>query len=543
MSDFETQESHSETSSLVVPERHLLEPFDIDFDAQWLMQANPELATMMLVEEPFFAASRDDLEEAYRENGASRSRIRRVKKTATRIPILVVQSLVRLIEDIDEPEDRLTAMEETEKHWVDDHIIKPPAGFNLKAVMRAMNEGAEYIHPFVVSVKGNKDSLQQRQLAETEGNPDKEYDLIKLVIKVEDLERKDKASGGEPDDDHMALFWFNMLLHAPDGTPRQSSTISESIMTKLKLGVYDPLIARDLLHATKSAPAEAVPAALRGLQDLVDLIEQTVGKSVDDEDLERLASLTHSWPAESQRVFNTHKAGLIKEFNTVSDYVIDHIGPFSRPPQDIHSRQQEVHSHLGMYLESVGGKKYRRQPKIERAHDIGSTALRLKRRHLAGDGKADTEESNNDINAEQREHPPLKLSYIAESGHVFDNDSPQFEDMIERYVSRYKSVNHLEDDVRRMLAYLSHLNFSERDTPGVKKMVQGSLPLLNGTQMRSRVTCLSFKPSLAKNLGLRSAEAKRCRIYFAHLDSDQLAIAEIGHRGDMQSFVRRRLVR
>ncbi|HET7528928.1 MAG TPA: hypothetical protein VFJ84_01715 [Candidatus Saccharimonadales bacterium] len=466
-------------------------------------------------------------DEALKSNGVSREERRsraldpRYHSAAKR----AVLSAAHLMSAVPDPSARQEAFWFLVQEWEQDRQVRVEDQTYLRVALNSIdiNEGVAYVR----AINEHSRPVQQRILEQISDSTANQYGLLKLIASVQSKETIEDLDNGILARDKQAQRWLTLL--ALVRADRQHTPVAELLCKKLIDGEFDHYIARDMLDyaASYDFPGQP-PEPIAALKNMITLVEHSAGVPADGQMLARMAETFSMglWSKDRQSALYKQRKILQDTLDYLTATVVTE---FVSGVVTVEGRDYKAHMYKSFdELADIETDSF-----IHHAIQVvGETAVsHLKRRHQPRAEEAQApEEPEEEVTAERE---PIPLMCVDNQGNLHDAESPEFIDMVQSYLDKYKNTPHLKEDIDKILGYLSRLNFGNGAISGLIRVTEGYAPVsLNGNGLKP-LPVWEFKPKEAQGLSLKSNAGIRTRIYLSVLPGAQaLAIRNIGRRTD-----------
>jgi hypothetical protein len=374
----------------------------------------------------------------------------------------------------------------------------------------------------------------QGRLMEAIGDDERaQYELLKTLVSVQSNQSLSEfEEGAVLSDDMQALRWLNMLVHVRTDKERPSP-VTSLLFDGLHEKRYDKLIASDALRfVDRFEIGEDVPGGLDPLRELLAL-----GLYMNEDDKETVRSRLAEcfgvcWPKnKSEKVIEEQRKmlerAILKVAGTVRDFSVDVIR------DENCDYEQNLHDKL-RYLDGVKEELFHRAI----GHNAVATETRpLKRRQQRGRKTVDAPTPADTLPEQARE--PNTLKYIDRDGVSYPADSNEFADMISRFLEPYNGgAQHLEEDMRLMLKYLSQVETGNGSANGLGRVVRnGAMVDLEGEQ--KVIPMFEFNPEKVPGFSLTSKVGRHSRVLVCMPEPGTIGVLGITHRDRLDQLRKR----
>jgi len=531
-----------------------LTPFLVEFDHAQLFERFPQLEDVvgvdmkvLLIQELFSDGTssrlRNEINEVMRELEPSVSRAERrsiPESYKNDLNSLVAAAGIYLghmvLDYVSTDERQQKTREILEATAANPAYITTPAG---RKFINGLPNLSAAIHEFIWGVNEHKDSVQDEVFGQIEGNPAAEYEFLKLLLTVESEQlHEDAHLDLQRAHDLQALQWLNLLVHTAD-TPT-GSKVTKLLGEHLDKGVYDRFIARDLLGWEASKAGSGLPEEkLVGMTALVGLVELASGVTLDTEGLERLADSIHIWPREYTRPVVKGKEDLQYQLNHIKRAVWDLAG------NAIRREDFDYEAALSNILDKIIEYVARRNPSlfkhigtraIEQANNGGTDTSEVKRRRL-GRVKQSEEDETPAGSPELESAPSFTLVHFDTNGDFHSQGSDKFKKMVNEFLETHKNTPGLEEDVNKILEYMSSPTYVNGRIAGAKPAKKHKrVKLLVDGEPKELIT-YELKPTETPGLSLKTELGRQSRTVFCYAGDHVLAIGGIIYRGHLDRLL------
>ncbi len=312
------------------------------------------------------------------------------------------------------------------------------------------------------------------------------------------------------------------------GSEFESNDLYGQLQRDTEAGLFDSYIAADILHTNRRDHyAETGKRTNRELSNMIALGQQFAPhldeRGVIDE-LCKPESLA-LWPAEARKLLTTAKADLAtnlqQRFTTRRKFAYAHGFLVERATDTQLTQFLQMNQSLMMTQRGTG-----QLSKLERVQ-------RDTRRRSGAKRSVGKTAVSKAARSPEKDAPVRTISMMNTKGESFDENSKQFQDMIDEYVSA-----HPEDDLRTTLdAALDYLRRNGLST-GIKPL---STSIKIGEDRHVDHKIYRFRPNLATGVSVSSRMADKMRIYFLidKKDGSKINILGIMDKSNADRFYRK----
>ncbi len=357
------------------------------------------------------------------------------------------------------------------------------------------------------------ESLGARLAADLADNPDARYELAKLVAGTGFSDTDD----AQLSDEKNARQWLVKLLNSPY---ENNGRILRAVVKEAQDGGYDQYLALELLQgAGRSNPAISNMLTLAGISG-----------EADEESYVRLAGAVGYWPKEAAILLADEREELTNAMKLACEGAKADLAAKLGLVSDGLTSAERFNKMMEKMIDTVWG--------VSRAA-LANAPPEVKKKLLSPATPAvrqtvayrPTPEIGREINN--------TVKFVDKSGRVFENGSPEYEEMLQQALSRYKGTKEFPTDVAAAIEYISHIDF-RRPTGrvGLDKIESGDwiVEMPDGPRQRP---LYRFKVQAAVGISAKTQVIKDHRIMFALIDNDTVGLVGIVLRRDLNDFLKR----
>lgn len=358
------------------------------------------------------------------------------------------------------------------------------------------------------------ESLGARLAADLADNPGARYELAKLVAGTGGFSDTDDA---QLSDEKNARQWLVKLLNSPY---ENNGRVLRTVAKEAQEGGFDQHLALELMEgAGPSNPAINNMLMLAGING-----------GANEEAYVRLAAAVGHWPKEAVALLTDAREELVNAMRLACEGAKADLAAKLGLVSDGLTSAERFNKMMEKMIDTVWG--------VSRAA-LANAPPEVKKKLLSPATPAVKQTVVYRATPEIRREINNSIKFVDKSGRIFENGSPEYDEMIQQALGRYKGTKEFPTDIMAAIEYISHIDFARpTGRVGLDKINSGdwTVEMPDGPKPRP---LYRFKAQTAVGIPIKTQVMKDHRIMFALIDNNTVGLVGIVPRRDLNDFLKR----